>query len=533
MELKVTQEPLENCQIQLTVEVDQARVDQELRKVARKLSNQYQFPGFRKGKAPYARVVQTVGKDALYAEFVDELGQEVYKQVLETEDIEPYGTASLKDIQYDPLRYVLEVPMDPQIDLGDYRNLRVEKKVAEVTEEQIEERLQGYREQHADWKDVDRASEYGDTLTIDVRSVLTEPMEGDDETVVLEETEWEVTPDEDNPTDPPGFDEALIGMKAGEEKTFTLSWPEESQSIYAGRSATFKIKVHKVQAYENAELTDELAKLIGPEYETVEDLRNSIRETLEEEAQSEADAAYLGQVLNAVLEQSTLNYPPIVIEDQLDAMLNDFEAQLRQYGIKDLDTYLENSRQTREQFRESQREGAVEIAERNLILSELIRLEGVTASDEDVEHQINRLIGATIVEDEADAMAAGEEEPSVEASSFEAASAIEESVLLQEAEEGGVGEEGDTTEVEEESDEDRYRRTMTEWFRDGAGRAMIESQILTEKAQERLVAIASGEDVPDPVPPNDQNAEGESVERSEDEADTPAQTAGAVGVSEH
>ena len=127
MALKVTKELKENRQLAMTVEVDQERVNQEMRKAARKVGNQYRIPGFRKGKAPYNIILQYVGQEALYQEFVEDLGQEMYKAAIEQEEIEPYATASLDDVQFEPLRYTLTVPLDPEIELGDYRGLRIEE----------------------------------------------------------------------------------------------------------------------------------------------------------------------------------------------------------------------------------------------------------------------------------------------------------------------------------------------------------------------------------------------------------------------
>ncbi|MEM7131921.1 MAG: trigger factor [Chloroflexota bacterium] len=521
MELKVTQEPLENCQVQVTVEVEQKRVDQELKKAARKIANQYQFPGFRKGKAPYSRVVQMAGKEALYAEFVDNLGQEVYKQVMEDEEIEPYATVTLTDVQYDPLRYVLAVPTEPEIDLGDYRSLRVAEDVLAVTDEQVEERLIKYQEEYADWQDVSRPSEYGDNIRISVYSVLTEPDEGEEETIFLDEEDWEVTPDQENPTDPPGFDEALLGLQVGDEKECILSWPEDSQSIYAGRSANFKINVLSVRSYENAELNDDLAQMIGPEFDTVTDLSQSVRETLEEEAKTAADQAYLGRSIEAIMEQSSLNYPPAVIEDQLNSMMTEYENQIKQYGIQDIDAYLDNIGQTREQLREEQREAATQIAERNLIISEIIQQEGLTAEDEDIDRQIKIMLGEDPDADEAEAT-----EPDSDVDGMSEVADDAEGASASDEIEGGDENEGasivepNSDESEEVSQAAQQRDMMFQMFREGPGRAMIMSQVLTEKAHERLVAIAKGEELPEPTPLSAKEDESDSDESTSDNNDT-------------
>ncbi len=170
---------------------------------------------------------------------------------------------------------------------------------------------------------MDRASEYGDMLTIDVKSVLAAEAgdEEGDETVVLEEEDWDVTLDEENPMEPAGLDEELLGMSPGEEKDFELSWPEDSQSMYAGKRAKFHVKLHKIQANLEPELDDEFAKSVDEEMETLEDLRKDIRETLLERKKAQAENDYLEAVLDKLVEQAELDYPPVVVEDQIDSMV--------------------------------------------------------------------------------------------------------------------------------------------------------------------------------------------------------------------
>lgn len=448
MALKVTTEPMENRQLAVSIEVPQERVEKELRKAASKLATEYRMPGFRKGKAPYNLVVQYFGVQALYNEFVDELGQAVYKEAMEQEKFEPYAQASLIDIDFEPLVYKLTVPLEPVIDLGDYRSIRVEADPVEVSDEDVDKRLESHRDRLASWRDVERPSQYGDMMNIDVRSVIL-PAEGEEageETVVLDESDWDVTPDQENPMEPAGFDEALIGLAPGEEKEFVLGWPADSQSIYAGKEAKFHVRVNGIQAYEKPELNDDLAALVGPDYETLEDLKNSIRETLTETAAKEADNAFLEKALDAVLAQATLDYPPTVVDDQLDAMMSDYEQRLRQLGIESLEEFLRQSGQDPDEYRESQRESAKRIAERNLLISELLRAEQIEVTEEDIEAKIGEIVGEPEGEDEAARDSA---------------------------------------------------KSFAEMLRSGGGRPLLESQILQEKTLDRLLAIVRGEEVPE------------------------------------
>lgn len=435
MSLQITKEERENRELLLTIEVEQGRVDQELRKAARKIASNYKIPGFRPGKAPYHVIAQQVGLPALYNEFLEKLGEEVYREALEQESLEPYARGSLEDVILEPLTYKLVMPMDPEIDLGDYRTLRLEESAPEVDEEAVDTQLEEYRNQHANWEAVDRPSQYGDRINLDVHSVIPAE-EGGEEIVVLNETDWEVTPDETDPMEPAGFDEALLGLTVGEDKEFDLSWPEDSQSIHAGKIAHFKLHINQVEGYVKPELNDEFAQLIGPDFATIDDLKNSIRDSLREQAQAQADNEYLEEVLTKLVEQSTLHYPGVVIEDQIDSMLNDIQMQLRRFGIEDMEFYYRQTGQSQEQMRASLREDAVKQAERNLVISEILRTETLAVSDEEMEERI--------------------------------------ALLTQ----------GDDTENSAQ---------LAAFLRNDSGRAVLESQLLRDKAIERILAIARGQ----------------------------------------
>lgn len=447
MSLTIRTEPMENRQLALKVEVPQERVEQELHKAARKLAGQYRIPGFRKGKAPYHLVVQYVGLPALFDEFIEKLGDEVYRTALEQEKIEPYAMASLDIDSLEPLTYSFTVPLEPEVHLGDYRSLRLEEEEPVVDEADVDARIEEIRSQHSAWTELNRPSQYGDTLTLDVKSVIVpaEGEEGDEDTVVLDESDWDVTLDRESPMDPPGLDDALLGMSPGEEKEVTLAWPEDSRSIYAGKQAVFHIKLHKIEALEKPELNDEFAQLVGPDYATLEDLKAGIRAGLIDDRKAEAEEAYLSKALDQLVEQSQMVYPPVVVEDQIDAMSSEFERQVRRYGFDNLESYLNQVEQTREQYRDSLREQAEITARRNLVISELYQKEGIEATDEEVEERIRAMFGD--VGDEA----------------AEAASV--------------------------------YRDIM----RTGSGRSILISQILQQKALERLLAIVRGEEIPEPV----------------------------------
>lgn len=478
MSFSVTTEPRDERQIAVIITVSPDRVESELRKAANKVAGQYRVPGFRKGKAPYNIIVQQFGKANLYNEFVEELGQELFQQALTQEGIEPYAQAAMEDIQLEPLTYTIVVPLEPEITLGDYRSIRVEEPQPAVDEAEVDRQLEASRDQYASWQDVDRPSTYGDLMTIDVKSVII-PAEGEaagEETVVLDEKDWDVTPDQENPMEPPGFDEQLTGMTAGDTKEFVLGWPAEGQSVYAGKQANFTVTVKNIQAYEKPALDDAFAQMVGPDFATIDDLKNSIRETAQANEKSRAESDYVAQVLDAVIDASTLNYPPVVIEDQINGMLQDTEQRLRQLGIDSLDTFLRQTNQTMEDYRERLRPEATKIARRNLVLSEIIRTEHLTVSDEEIEERIGQMLN-----------------------------------------------------LDEEVDEEqaKSRNDLAGMLRGGAGRNMIVSQLLTDKAIKLVLAIARGEEperAPEPAAEAMTEAAAEDEAESDSESDSEAET---------
>ena len=507
MALRISTEPMEQRQMALKVEVGQERVDQELKKAARKLAGQYRIPGFRRGKAPYNLLVQYVGLPALFQEFLEPLGQEVYPQALEEAKLEPYAPGALDVESLEPLTYKFIVPLEPEIDLGDYRALRVEEPTIEVTDEEVDQQLEEYRAQFSSHGEVDRPSEYGDLITLDVKSVIAPSEEGGEEVVVLDETDWDVTPDNENPMDPPGFDEALLGLRPGEEKDFVLSWPAESQSIHAGKEANFHVKVHKIEGSTQPVLDDAFAQMVGPEFETLDALKENIRTTLLESKKQESEETYLESALDALLAQSTLDYPPAVVEDQLDTMVNTLERQLREYGIDNLEQYLQQMGQTVEQYRDSMRPQAEVMAKRNLLISEIFRQEGITVSEEEIEERIDRMLGIGTVNSVVDAAAVDAETDEAVATEEDTDDATDDATDEAAPEMAATDEQAETEDAHHDHDHDHDHaappaadpdtmRALRDMMKSGSGRAVLESQILQENSITRLLAIVRGEEVP-------------------------------------
>ena len=477
MTLTVSTEPLDSRQLAMTIEVAEERIDQEMRKAARKIAQQVRIPGFRKGRVPFHILLQFVGREAIVNEFVDELGQEVYKEALEQEGLEPFFMGSLDNVDTEQaVRFHLTIPLPPEVNLGDYRGLRVEEEEVEADEEQIQERVQAILEQNADYVEADRPSQYGDLMTIDLRGVALDDEGNETETVVFDEEDWDVTPDQENPMEPAGLDEELVGLSPGEDRSFEIAWPEDSPSMYAGRTVRFSVKVHKTQAFETPpEMTDEIAQNFGPDFETAADLLDDLRENARQEATQQAEAEHVQKVLQELLDISDLAYPPVAVDLEIDRLVRNFDMRIRQMGMQGVQQYLEMSDQTIEEYRESLREDAEKSLQIELALVEFAKSEKLTVSDEEFEEHIGNVAGP----------------------------------------------------LPEDADEEaeKAHADMLEMMRADHSRPLIDSEILKDKSVKLLLAIARGEDIPEPDAGADESEEDEqSTEEDSDQAESSAES---------
>jgi trigger factor len=243
-------------QLDMSIQLGPERTDDALHRAAQQVSKRAKIPGFRPGKAPYATVVRMFGRDALLAQIMDEMGDEIYKEALEVEHIEPYGRADLEDLKTDPVTFKLVVPLQPEVHLGDYRSIRVAAPEVSVTDQDIDAVLERAAEQRATVQAAERAAELGDTVIVDIRGTS-----GED--TIMDNHDWEVALQGGDTGWLPGFDDAFVGMAAGDEKTFTLTYPEDSSSRYRGREATFQAVVKQVKAKVRPQMDDEFARSLG------------------------------------------------------------------------------------------------------------------------------------------------------------------------------------------------------------------------------------------------------------------------------
>lgn len=382
--MKVTTERLEDCQVKINVELDAADVDKELRQTARKLSRNYNIPGYRRGRAPYHAVIRIFGREAVQQQALEDIGQDLYDKALEEIEYEAYEAGELTDVEWEPFRMTVLLPIRPEVELGDYRNVRVPFEPEAIADEDIEQRLKELQEENAQWVPVERPAALGDQVLLDMEGKV-----GD--RLIMSNEGHEIVLESESLIPLPGFHEEIVGMSPGEEKAFALTVPEgDFEEDVAGQEVAVSVQVHTVREQDLPAMDDELAMMVG-DYDSLDGLRAALREEMETAALQKLESEYLDMVLDAMIEAAVkIEYPPQAVDREANLVLGQMERNLAASGLK-LDTYLGMLGKTREGYRQELRPSAEERMKKRLVLDEIARLENLEADAEAVEAEIERL----------------------------------------------------------------------------------------------------------------------------------------------
>ena len=414
-------EHLDNHTARLTVEVEQSRLDAAMQKAARRIANRVNIPGFRKGKAPFAVIMQWAGQQAVLEEALDELGNEVYREALRESNLDPYAPGALEDMSTEGgLKLVFTFPKAPEVKLGDYRSLRLDYSLPTVSDEDVERAIEAIREQRAQTETVERPAAMGDVVVGHVYGTVVHPAHehahahGEE----AEKAEGEAggdgeAHDHDHAAEPevfmdrnvnlllteenerdflPGFSAQLVGVSAGEEREITLSYPDDfAEKPYAGHAYTVKIKVEAVRSRTIPELTDDFAKDVSNgNAQTVDDLRKQVREDLEKTAKRESDDKYVDQLFEKVVEGATFAFPKEMVDAYIDDILAELDNNLRQRGLN-LDQLKAIEGKTDETLRKEYEPVAISRIKRSLALRALSEMEGLTVSQAEINAHLDNL----------------------------------------------------------------------------------------------------------------------------------------------
>jgi trigger factor len=363
----------------LTIEIPSDIVDAEINKVAKGYSRQARIPGFRPGKVP-ATIVKQRFKEQILHDVMHGLIPRAVDAALQERGIEPVDTPNIKDVvlqEGQPLKFTAAVETVPAFDPGDLTTLTATRPAAVVADAAVDETLQRLRERAAKYEPVEgRAIADGDTTVVDI-----ERKDGDGESDRHENVSIEIG----GPANPPGFDANLIGMNAGEEKTFTVHFPDDyAVKEMANSDVVYTVKVKDVRRKALPELDDEFAKDLGA-FDSLAALRDKVRADLEEEAQDNARRHVRSTVLKQLAERVTFDLPTSLVDREIDRRLEEFARQLMQQNVDPRQAGIDWA-----QFREAQREPARASVASALVLDEIARRENITVAAEDVDKEIEQ-----------------------------------------------------------------------------------------------------------------------------------------------
>src|SRR5690625_170913 len=374
---------------ELKFTIDRETIEKEITKTFNQVKGLLQVPGFRKGRVPRKLFNQMYGEESLYEDTLNDIFPSAYAEALEEVEEEVVGQPSIKDISWEPgeeWELEVEVSLKPEVKLGQYKDLEVTKYDREVTEEDVEESLENRRTQFAELiiKEDEPAAE-GDTVVIDYEgSVDGEVFEGGSA------TNYSLELGSDSFI--PGFEEQLVGAESGSEVEVNVTFPEDYHADdLAGKEAVFNVTVHEIKTKELPELDDEFAKDVDDEVETIDELREKIREELQSTRNQYADEARDEEAIRKAVENAEIpEIPYDMTHDEIHRQMDMFYNNLQQQGMTP-EMYF-NITQTSEADLHDQFEvGAEDSVRTNLVIEAIVEAEGLAATEEEQEKEINEL----------------------------------------------------------------------------------------------------------------------------------------------
>lgn len=385
MEAKM--EKIEANVVKFDVKVEAEKFDAALKKAYNKNKMHFNVQGFRKGKVPMAMVKKFYGVEVLYDDAVNYLVQETYPQIIDENNIKPVDYPKINIVEIGEgkdLNYTAEVTVYPEVELGQYKGLEVEKKEYEVKDEEIEERLKSMQEKNAriETKE-DGTVEKGDIAVIDFKGFVDgaefEGGEGKDYSLEIGSGSFI-----DN------FEDQLVGAKVSEERDVNVTFPENyGKEDLNGKKALFKVTVNEIKVKELPELNDEFAKDVS-EFDTLDELKKDIKEKMVEANNNKAKAELEEAVISAAIESTKMDVPAVMVENEIDAMVKDLENRLKYQGLT-LEQYMEYTGNTTDKMRDYMRENADRKVKADIVLDAISKAENVEATDEEVKQKAEEI----------------------------------------------------------------------------------------------------------------------------------------------
>ncbi len=376
----------ETTRAKVVVEISKAELEPSLNKAFLKYRKNISIPGFRKGKAPRAIVEAAYGKHVFYEDAIEEIFPQLYKDHILTQDMKPVGKPEIADMtigEDDGVTLTVATDLYPEVTLGQYKGLEVEKTEAKVTTDEVDAEIDRMAQNVARISTVDRAAQEGDTAVIDFEGfkdgVAFEGGKGEDYELRLGSHSFI-----------PGFEEQVVGMSAGDEKEINVTFPENyHEKSLAGAPVVFKVKVHEVKETVVPEKDDEFVKDVS-EFDTMDELRADIEKRVLEQKQSGIDRAFENAAIEKAVANMTVEIPDSMVDEELDNELERMDYELRAQGAS-LQAYAQMMGGNMDAIRTSLRPNALNTVKTNVMLNAIVDAENIEVSDEECEEEYKKL----------------------------------------------------------------------------------------------------------------------------------------------
>lgn len=384
--MKTTLEKIENNIVKVTVTVEAEQLATAVNEAYKKNVKQFNIPGFRKGKAPLMIIKKMYGEDI----FNGEAGEIVVNKTLHNAVIEnDLKVVEITNVNIDQCEtgkefiYTAEIVTLPEVTLGEYKGVEVEKTTVEVTDEEIEADINAMREQNARIEVKEGEIVDGDIAVIDfegfVDGVAFEGGKGEDYSLTIGSHTFIDT-----------FEEQLVGLKAGDSKDVVVTFPEQyGKEELNGKEATFKVVVKEVKVKELPEIDDEFVKEVS-EFNTVAELKEDTKKKMLEYKEHTAKHEFEEKVLSAVTENATIDIPEVMVNKEIDAMVRDLEQRLKYQGL-DMEGYLKYTNSTMDKVKDYMKESAEKRVRTDLVIGEIAKVEDIKVTDEEIKEKATEL----------------------------------------------------------------------------------------------------------------------------------------------
>lgn len=395
----------EDHQVRVRAEFEQETLDGFKRKAARKIAQSTRIPGFRPGKAPYAMVVNHVGEAAILEEAIDLMLNDVYPQVLEQENIEPFGPGNLEDIpSQEPPVFEFVIPLSPETELGDVESLKKPYEPSVVTDADVDEYVTQLRQNQANIVPVEGAAKVGQLVYMTLEAIDENPATPEEAIIVRSAPQQTLIPttEEEKASEWPykGFARELVGKKAEDQLSLTHTFPVDSKDgALAGKTVRFDINIQSIKELELPEMNLEFLASVGG-FESVETLKQAVRGKLESDRTSEYDDTYYLQLVDTLRAGATMKYPPQMIKEEEEDVLHRIEHDLEHRGL-DLDVYLKIRKLDKDQFIEEEvKQTAKDRLERSLVMDAITKKFGVKVTQQQLQAEVTSVLNSLLMSGE-------------------------------------------------------------------------------------------------------------------------------------